>query len=101
MANTKLENKVRNPKNLNKWLDIWSADITNDTNYTLIPSSHWLFPIGLDNNYDAEEECLIIGDFPLDGNYNNFIDFIEQSIAEGVQNAKDYADNLLAWRYLS
>ena len=27
MANTKLNNKVRNPKDLSKWLDIWTANI--------------------------------------------------------------------------
>lgn len=43
MANTQLNNKVRNPKNLSEWLDIYNIDITDGNNYTITPSSHWDF----------------------------------------------------------
>lgn len=46
MANTQLNNKVRNPKDLSKWLDIWNIDIVDNNNYTITPSSHWVFPSG-------------------------------------------------------
>lgn len=58
-TNTKLNNKVRNPKDLSQWLDIWSANITNKDNetnkykYTIIPSTNWKIP------YSYENECLI------------------------------------------
>lgn len=43
MANTKLHNKIRNPKDLDKWLDIWSIEIKDvDSDiYTITPSNHW------------------------------------------------------------
>ena len=47
MANTQLNHKVRNPKDLSKWLTIWSADITNGTTYTITPSNNWSVPISL------------------------------------------------------
>lgn len=47
MANTQLNHKVRNPKDLSKWMTIWSADITNGTTYTITPSSNWKVPISL------------------------------------------------------
>lgn len=46
---TKLTHKVRNPKKLDTWLDIWTADnITvndNTINYTITPSNKWKIPI--------------------------------------------------------
>ena len=47
MANTQLNHKVRNPKDLSKWLTIWSADITNGTTYTITPSNNWSVPVSL------------------------------------------------------
>lgn len=47
MANTQLNHKVRNPKDLSKWLTIWSADITNSTTYTITPSNNWSVPVSL------------------------------------------------------
>ena len=65
MANTQLENKVRNPKNLNEWLDIWSAEIVDGNNYTITPSFHWVFPLNLALSTNSRnivsyetEECL-------------------------------------------
>lgn len=42
---TKLIRKVRNPKFLSNWLEVWTAKIEDTDNYTISPSSHWKFPI--------------------------------------------------------
>ena len=47
---TTLEHKVRNPKKLDTWLDIWTANnitVNNDNtvNYTITPSNKWKIPI--------------------------------------------------------
>lgn len=41
---TTLTHKVRNPKNLETWLNIWTANITDDQNYTITPSEKWNIP---------------------------------------------------------
>ena len=62
MANTILNNKVRNPKDLSKWLDIWTANIadknnqTNEYEYIIIPSSKWKIPF----SYSSQNECLTL-----------------------------------------
>lgn len=65
-TNWKLNNKVRNPRDLSQWLDIWSADITNnkdnETNnyiYTIIPSTNWKIPF----SYSESDECLTLSHF--------------------------------------
>lgn len=42
---TQLIRKVRNPKFLSNWLEVWTAKIEDTDNYTISPSSHWKFPI--------------------------------------------------------
>lgn len=61
MSNTKLNKKVRNPKQLSQWLDIWSADIARKQNaegydVKITPSSNWIFPA----SYSNSNECLTI-----------------------------------------
>lgn len=43
-ANTQLYNKIRNPKDLSKWLDIWHIDITDADTYKIYPSDNWVLP---------------------------------------------------------
>jgi len=45
MSNTQLTRKIRNPKNLATWLDVWTADIINENNYTITPSNKWVIPL--------------------------------------------------------
>lgn len=46
---TTLTHKVRNPKDLTQWLELWTAEITKDSsnniNYTINPSKEWKIPI--------------------------------------------------------
>ena len=45
MSQTKLTHKVRNPKagQENSWIDIWTATVDNNNNYTITPSDNWRF----------------------------------------------------------
>lgn len=56
MGNTTLTHKLRNPKDLSKWLDIWTADVANANNYTITPSEHWEIPANqiIDHSYTPE-----------------------------------------------
>lgn len=38
----KLTHKLRNPKDLTKWLNIWTANVTDASTYTISPSSQWV-----------------------------------------------------------
>ena len=51
MGNTTLTHKLRNPKDLSKWLDIWTADVTDANNYTIAPSEHWEIPANQITDY--------------------------------------------------
>ncbi len=51
MGNTTLTHKLRNPKDLSKWLDIWTADVTDADNYTIAPSEHWEIPANQITDY--------------------------------------------------
>lgn len=41
MADTTLTNKVRNPRDLNQWMDIWTATVKDDKSYIISPSGNW------------------------------------------------------------
>lgn len=84
---TKLEHKVRNPKKLDTWLDIWTADnITinadNSISYIITPSSKWEIPV----NYISGDWNLsnTTGSLPLtningiDESNNNTTKFLRQ-----------------------
>ena len=74
---TTLEHKVRNPKKLDTWLDIWTANnitVNNDdtVNYTITPSNKWKIPItqlegsSLPNNITVSLSQLTSGELPKD-----------------------------------
>ncbi len=42
---TTLTHKVRNPRKLENWLDIWTASVTGDDTYTITPSQNWSIPV--------------------------------------------------------
>lgn len=69
MSNTTLTHKIRNPKQLSNWLELWTADIVDADNYTIIPSDSWDFPINISSlsttsadiaSYSDKDECLIL-----------------------------------------
>lgn len=41
MAETTLTNKVRNPRNLSQWMDIWTATVDENNSYVINPSRNW------------------------------------------------------------
>lgn len=41
----KITHKIRNPKHLGKWLDIWTASVTSGTSYIITPSNKWQIPV--------------------------------------------------------
>ena len=41
MAETTLTNKVRNPRNLSQWMDIWTATVNENNSYVISPSGNW------------------------------------------------------------
>ena len=40
MADTTLTNKVRNPRDLNQWMNIWTATVKDDMSYIISPSEN-------------------------------------------------------------
>lgn len=47
MSQAKLTHKVRNPKagQENSWINIWTATVDNNNNYTITPSDNWRFSV--------------------------------------------------------
>lgn len=88
--NTQLNRKVRNPKHLYKWLDIWSADIDNDT-YTITPSANWDIPVSLIDWGSSSSDSInlptnlkvslsqIENDLPQDNTSNSIMIFNEEN----------------------
>ena len=66
---TTLNRKVRNPKVLSKWLDIWTAKVDTET-YTIEPSEHWKF--GTENHLATFNAAGNIIDGPTFDNSGNF-----------------------------
>lgn len=66
---TTLTHKIRNPKQLQNWLELWTANVDDENNYTIIPSENWNFPISVSSlstargdvaTYEKRNECLIL-----------------------------------------
>lgn len=62
MAETTLTNKVRNPRNLSQWMDIWTATVDENNSYVINPSRNW--NISADNLGQIPADKL--GQIPVD-----------------------------------
>jgi len=62
MADTTLTNKVRNPRDLNQWMNIWTATVKDDMSYIISPSENW--NISADNLGQIPADKL--GQIPVD-----------------------------------
>ena len=67
MATTTLTHKIRNPKQLSNWLELWTANIEDVDNYIITPSDNWDLPTATSSlstmkgnvaTYEDEDECL-------------------------------------------
>ena len=67
MATTTLTHKIRNPKQLSNWLELWTANIEDANNYIITPSDNWDLPTATSSlstmkgnvaTYEEEDECL-------------------------------------------
>jgi len=43
--NAIVKHKIRNPKDLRQWLELWTADVTSGTSYIITPSNSWQIPV--------------------------------------------------------
>lgn len=91
MAKTTLTHKLRNPKDYNSWMDIWTATVSNDdsNNYTITPSKKWKFSI--ENLTDLHIPSYRLRS-ELDNNNNIKVNLIEKTDDENQQQHENILD---------
>lgn len=90
---TRLTHKVRNPKDLSQWLELWTAEITKTTgnpseiNYTINPSKEWKIPI---TNVTVESgENIVTSKNPF---YEKATDFSPNTVYYILDNNGEYKE---------